>query len=99
MKQIVIELSDELYDFMTPKNEVRVMDANFVENFIKLEDAIVNGTILPKGHGRLIDADNAYEELVNLMWGTGYQGRACNVLRWESYTPTIIEKDKEEENE
>lgn len=58
--------------------------------------SIVNGTPLPKNHGRLIDADEAKENMMYAMCGTGYQTKAMNVLN-EYNTPTIIEADKEEE--
>ena len=58
-------------------------------------EAIRNGTPLPKGHGRLIDAD----ELKTIIQGndvltmTGFNVRICDI----NATPTIIEADKEEE--
>lgn len=55
--------------------------------------AIINGTVLPKGHGDLIDRDVAIEAMMFEMSGTGYQSSAMHVLKSEIYTPTIIEED------
>ena len=53
----------------------------------KVYDAIKNGTPLPKGHGRLIDADDFFETF--------------SELDNEPYNnfPAVIEADKEAENE
>ena len=52
-----------------------------------LEKAIANGTVLPKGHGRLIDADvlaDSFEDNYEF----------CEAL---NNTPTVIEADSEVE--
>lgn len=87
--QIVINLSEESYK-ATCNGSMLPPD---VKNVI---EAINNGTPLPEGHGRLIDADKAKETMMYEMCGTGYQGTAMRVLDSEFYTPTIIEADKEE---
>lgn len=46
----------------------------------ELADAIINGTVLPEIHGRLIDEDS--------LVGTGYED--CTAL-----APTILESNKE----
>lgn len=46
--QIVIDIPDFIYNAL--KEDVDCGTVN-------LNQAIVNGTVLPKGHGRLIDAD------------------------------------------
>lgn len=48
---------------------------------------------VPEKHGRLIDADKAYDVMTYEMCGTGFQGRACCVLESELYTPTVIEAE------
>lgn len=48
-------------------------------------------------HGRLIDADKAYDTMVYEMCGTGFQSRASSVLESEFYTPTVIEAEGAEE--
>jgi len=46
--QIVIEIPEEVYK--------QQFGGDWVGNIL-IHDAIINGTLLPKGHGRLIDAD------------------------------------------
>lgn len=53
------------------------------------ENAICNGTPLPKGHGRLIDADAVVD---------GFEDNYELCIAVNS-TPTIIEADKEGEEE
>ena len=56
------------------------------------------GKVLPKGHGRLIDADEAIETLQSL-GNRGYRREkgtiqeAIKMLSFDDYTPTIIEAD------
>lgn len=49
---------------------------------MEMKDALMNGTPLPKGHGRLIDADDIDNHIIGHV-----DTRGC---------PTIIEADKEE---
>lgn len=53
--------------------------------------AILNGTLLPKGHGRLIDADAYRKEMMN--------SREFDFFKTLDIQPTIIEADKETEND
>ena len=60
-----------------------------VENVVQ---GIINGTLLSKGHGRLIDADEIQFE--NAEFDTyGDYSRAFDAI---DYAPTIIEADKAE---
>lgn len=64
---------------------------------MEMKDVLINGTPLPKGHGRLIDADKLdvgglYDEDGHLV---GYKYVTKNDL---SYVPTIIDADKESGN-
>lgn len=61
---------------------------------------IRTGTPLPKGHGRLIDADEAIKTLKSLgnrdyRREKGTIQEAVKMLDFDEYTPTIIEADKE----
>lgn len=57
--------------------------------------AIANGTVLPKGHGRLIDADK-YKFDNEDGFCIGFGNDAMNVFkRSVDETPTVIEADKE----
>ena len=71
----------------------------YIDNF-KVRSYIENGTPLPKGHGRLIDADalvNKMEEREEKlkddrsMWETAVVKTALDM-----FAPTIIEADKAE---
>ena len=46
-------------------------------------------------HGRLIDAEEAEEVMLDVMCGTGYQTQAMDVVRSDFYTSTIIEAEAE----
>lgn len=75
--QIVIDIPEEDYKFV--KKQV----ADGITNPLKI--CIANGTPLPKGHGRLIDADV-------LVDGMEDDYEFCEAI---NATPTIIEADKE----
>jgi hypothetical protein len=56
--QLVINIDERLYEIITnPKKLPTMYHAS------RCADAVRNGTPLPKGHGRLIDADALGEEL------------------------------------
>ena len=86
--RIVIDISDN-YNLDKIKNGS--IAAKTILNAVK------NGIILPKGHGRLIDADEVTKDMptfmemfvINVDSITGkFTGIACNA-------PTILEADKE----
>ena len=94
---IVIEISEEDY------KEVRkdTYSGTSFEN--RVFSAIDNGTPLPKGHGRLIDADNTISKICDCSCGChlkecGHDEPCFSVTRIESAT-TIIEADKAESEE
>lgn len=71
--------------------------SHFVIN--KVWDAVKEGTPLPKGHGRLIDADDAISKICGGSCGChfeecGYDKPCFSVTRIE-LAPTVIEADKE----
>lgn len=83
--QIVIEMSEHEY-------EVALRDG-WVHGFYS--EKIKNGKPLPKGHGRLIDAD-AMKTIKNIQ---SANFNAFELIRyWIDNQPTIIEADKEEQN-
>ena len=78
-----------------PKEEYKRMVEKWMFGRVDVwKDAICNGTPLPKGHGRLIDAD-AYI-LANKPRGIGnvYWEESDMYKRIQSM-PTIVEADKE----
>ena len=70
------------------KSQKKVIDADLEI----VGKAIANGIILPKGYGRLIDADQLMNYCQNQIDGHKYAD--CNVI---ARFPTIIEADKEGE--
>lgn len=103
--QIVIDIDDDMYKSVANNDAYVLGDADW----ILLENAIANGTPLPKHHGRLIDAD-ALMKLYELEDATKY-GNETAEQQTHSYdtmmmyeiadmlddAPTIIEADKESE--
>lgn len=84
--KIVIDIPEDDYDFIKDLNAVmggRVSCKTIQYNVI---NAIKNGTPLPKGHGRLIDAD----------YKVSSDGRTIDTV-CGYIAPTIIEADKGEE--
>jgi len=87
--KVIIDIDEDMYKACqravnNPKMTVDEVDV-----------AIANGTPLPKGHGRLIDADEIQFENVEFDTYSDYS-RAFDAI---DYAPTIIEADKEADNE
>lgn len=61
--------------------------------------AIAKGTPLPKGHGRLIDADWLKFALHNFFYGLKRPVEEEDIQRYIDVAPTIIEADKAGEEE
>lgn len=96
--EIVIELTDEVIAFVEETSFVedertlfRQSNADRKKTLILFDiiDAIRNGTPLPKGHGRLIDADALYKS--SRLCHTEEDGTACVEWREINDAPTIIE--------
>ncbi len=85
--QLVIEISDGLY------NNLGTIKNGSIASKIIL-DCVRKGQVLPKRHGRLIDAD----KVENITWQEPYYHDALNVLSEVRdkvrELPTIIEADK-----
>ena len=76
--QIVIDISKDTYD------EIMYLAKNTPRDLSCYESIIARGIPLPKGHGRLIDADELKREINQF----DYYDQLCDA-------PTIIEADKE----
>lgn len=71
-----------------PKDDIETIENLKRQGFAsRHEIAILNGTVLPKGHGRLIDADAVLEE----PYGNTYKDI--------DIAETIIEADKEDDTD
>ena len=86
--KIVIDIPDEDYN-------VILANADFYKEqhwgVAEVWDAIVNGTSLPKGHGRLIDADTYRKDMIN--------SREFNFFKILDMQPTVVAADKENDDE
>jgi hypothetical protein len=90
--QIVIDIDKEdLKD---------INDMHFIREDLKFKigKAIMNGTPLPKGHGRLIDADELKKEYPHDTDCDYPVNTNCCVAESIDNSPTIIEADKESED-
>ena len=84
--QIVIDVPDEDY------KRIKDMPDAFNSLTSRAYKSIKNGTPLPKGHGRLIDADAINIHDVSPAYGMEVYGVTQDDIEYE---PTIIEADKE----
>lgn len=90
--EIVIKIDDERY-----KDIKRIAEVQFESNYFKTaEQIIANGTPLPKGHGRLIDANKLKTHIVGTEQGTDLEVYLKPTV---INAPIIIEADKESEVE
>lgn len=90
--QIVIKIPKDRYKEILQDDYIP--DGNFRRNMI---EAVRNSTLLPEGHGRLIDADKTILKICGDSCGCyleecGRDVPCYSVTRIES-APTIIEKD------
>lgn len=85
--KLIIDIHEEQYEFIKQGMSIkRVMEYPALMETIC--EYIVNGTTLPKGHGRLIDADAYRKEMLD--------SREFDFFKRLDMQPTIIEADKEE---
>lgn len=78
--KLIIDIQDFVYNHIKEFNSTQLYELNVIT-------AIKNGLPLPKGHGRLIDADKLLDENIDTF-----------MLQTETkirIAPTIIEADKE----
>ena len=86
--EIVIELEETIYNRIKDKHEtIWMSDADAIW------DSVVNGVLLPKGHGKLIDADKLPYEDIESVDGNTYM--CVNAYDIE-HAPTIIEGSESE---
>jgi len=86
--ELIIEIPDRIYRTIQ-KRHLNIIDKEIVEG------AIRNGIQLPKGHGRLIDAD-AFER--RCMFDSIVEDKQDVIYALRYYKPTI-EADKAESEE
>ena len=79
--QIVIEIPEMAYNLLKSDETIDWLDAETIL------DRIVEGTVLPKGYGRLIDADALDDSL-----GASDRDIYCKAIIEDA--PTILEADR-----
>lgn len=86
--QVVIDIPEEDWEFIKESDGCRWSRA--------IIEGVINGTPLPKGHGRLIDEN----ELIDEIEREEIDGRYYDVIYAHSIydAETIIEADNEEES-
>ncbi len=83
--QLVIDIPEEIQLALINNIQLSVDQQSICDSYIK--QAIINGIPLPKGHGRLIDADSLpLHAIDDANYGSNYIRIA----------PTIIEAESEE---
>lgn len=80
--KIVINITEEIYKNLQERSTEIQAEGCVLEN------AVLNGTPLPKGHGRLIDENN--------LWFEDIDDISCVTQRNVENTLTIVEADKAE---
>ena len=102
MAKIVIDIDDKTYKAFMELISINLGRSNYKGIIEKCLNAIKHGKVLPKGHGRLIDADKFLKD------NEAYTGWILNSSEWggeNAYkdtledlvneAPAIIEADKE----
>lgn len=84
--QIVIDIPEETY--------IHLCNGGSIGASLLIEYAIANGTVLPKGHGRLIDADALIKDVRDNSESYFADDFAHE---WVDVAPTIIDADRSEE--
>lgn len=101
--QIVIEIPEEVYKACIPYKDTPIISSLANYNS-EMTYAIANGTILPKGHGRLKDIDEIYWYWCTTEYDCPYKSRdckdcdraECSKTQVDSI-PVLIPEDKEDE--
>ena len=91
--KIVIDLPEDIY------KKCQTSEYAKKSIYFDLVDVIRNGTILPKGHGRLID-EMALGDIISRMWKNKQitNTKYSTFLSILDYVPTIIKADTESED-
>lgn len=85
MKEIVIKLSDVMYE--------RLIESKGFSPcaFMSFAEAVKNGKVLPKGHGELIDARAFLQSIVSDDYDT--YNDYSNTVDWIEDAETLVEAD------
>lgn len=94
--QIVIDISEDVYE----RFGFEYIEKNFISKYTTdaILDAFCEGTLLPKGHGRLVDADALEKKMCDREEELGddramWESSAVSVAL-DMFAPTIIEAER-----
>lgn len=90
--KLIIDIPDMTYESIMKYQSIKEVGADFIRQ----------GTVLPKGHGRLIDADKLKVDLVKTYEKAPTEKALLFVsllLDNNEEVPTVIEADKENRND
>lgn len=91
--ELVIKIPEEIYKRILPYRDFPVI-SNLANDFSEITHAIANGVPLPKGHGRLVDANEIDNNIYDLTRGMDLNyGQISEVV---DTAPTIIDADRSE---
>lgn len=95
--RLIIDIPEEVYKRIQSLSNADYFEHDICGNSMR---RIANGTPLPKGHGRLIDADAELQGLrkMKVVDEKDKQSVRFAILEYEN-APTIIEADKAEREE
>ena len=86
--QIVIDIPEEIYENF--QNAKRIGESKYKDYLVGIYFGIKKGIVLPKGHGRLIDADALEKDADYSNYDGYYHAYSSNAIY---HAPTIIEAE------
>ena len=96
--RLIIDIPEEDYNNIAPVLNGETIEGGF--DILKTLEIIKNGTPLPKGHGRLKDVDKiGLTNFECFMCNGDYKEALKKYIEKIENAPTIIEADKEAEDE
>lgn len=104
MKEIVIKISEDAYDYLINTHFVEntkyifnqsAEDRKHTMQLFEVIDAVKNGIPLPEHHGRIIDESKINKVFYNTEEAICNNIKAINTTIVHTDAPTIIEADKE----
>jgi hypothetical protein len=90
--QVVINIDEVIYKRILPYKNLPII-SNLCNDYPEITYAIANGVPLPKGHGRLIDADAINLKDISPADGFSVYGATAEDI---DLTPTVLEAESEE---
>lgn len=97
--KLVIDIPEEVKKTFDNASKADIYETPYYDFNSVIGRAIQNGIPLPKGHGRLIDADKIVAEATECMkYPANYKYMEC-VIAHMKLAPSIIEADKAESDE